>query len=221
MENPLSIIRKNLPKVLNNTHSMIVSFIGTPDDYYIRSKRQKIKTPKLVCYYIYNNIKDNFIDIKREIYNINKKKPDEKYEIVGDFSVVDQLYNYKGLRIIQGDKSRENEYIAKLLIFLDQNITMIDTICIIKNPDHEEIDILYDTGYLNVAKRWLEIHKSWMDLKKQAQFEGNPERLKAQGYFNEIEEPGAFKIKDSSAFKFGKKSKSISSVEDDIRYLLK
>jgi hypothetical protein len=88
MENPLSIIRKNLPKVLNNKYSMIVSFIGTPDDFYIRGIRQKFRTPKLVCYYIYNN-NNNYINIKREIYKINKKNPDEKYEIVGDFSVVD------------------------------------------------------------------------------------------------------------------------------------
>ena len=108
----------------------------------------------------------------------------------------------------------ENYFIVALLIFLEQKITMIDTICIVKNPDHEEIDILYDrTGSLNVAKRWYEIHKSWMDLKKQVQIEGNPERLKEQGYFNEIEEPGAFK--------FGKKSNSECSVKRDIRYLKK
>jgi hypothetical protein len=191
---------------------MIISVIEIPNDFSRRGIGKKYTTPKLVCYYIHN--RNNFLKIKREVYNINKRTPYEKYEIVGDFSVANEIPVHKSVRIIPGDKGDENYFIVELLKSLEYKIHLIDTICIIKNPDHEEIDILYDrTGSLNVAKRWYEIHKSWMRLKNQAKFEGNPERLKEQGYFNEIEKPGAFK--------FGKKSNSECSVKRDIRYLKK
>jgi len=88
--NPLEIIRKNLPSVLNGSIHMIISVYEIP-----QNTKRKYTTIKRVVYHLYGGRRQRgafmgfapTINERREIFNINKNKvkdSQDKYEIIGD-----------------------------------------------------------------------------------------------------------------------------------------
>ena len=177
--NPLEIIRKNIPKILNGGIRMIISVYEIPQS-------SRYTTTKRVVYHLYGGQRRSFLGIQRfiyltrEIFNINKNKVKDnisKYEIIGDAdtSNSENINTY-----------RENQINDLLYFFENKNIENknIDTICT-TNSERGNVKILYDaTGHLEVGKRFVDNVNSWRRVNQAARITGNPQTLKQMGYFN-------------------------------------
>ena len=176
--NPLEIMRKTLPRVLNGGIHMIISVYEIP-----QNTQRKYTTLKRVVYHLYGGRRQRgafqgfapTINTRREIFNINKNKvkdSEDKYEIIGDaqFSPNSDFMGFS--------------FILKGILIPFSN-KLIDTICI-ADRDGSNVKILYDaTGHLEVGKKFVENIKSWRRVNQAARITGNPQTLKQMGYFNE------------------------------------
>jgi len=175
--NPLSLLRKYIPKVLKGYIHLIVSVLEIPTG-------TRYKTIKRVVYHLdYRVLKATgfqdykYINIFREIFPINKNKVKDsevKYEIIGDIEI-----------------GKNSQYVASSTSINFSNIINlfngknIDTI-VITDADGNKPEILYDaTGYLNVGKKFVDNINSWRRQRQAARLTGNPETLRQMGYFQE------------------------------------
>jgi len=209
--NPLSLLRKNLPRVLNGGIHMIVSVIEIPTG-------TRYKTPKRVIYHLYGGQRQlgafqgfaPTINERVEIFNINKNKERDsraKYEIIGDTQFDRTSSKYLGFSF-----NIEN-------VLRSFNNKLIDTV-VIANPDGSNVKILYDaTGHLEVAQRFINNTNSWRRQRLAAELTGNPETLRQMGYFN-TEEPDdrqlieklrreSYEEPPQRLFDFGKKKRTV------------
>jgi len=227
--NPLEIIRKNLPSVLNGSIHMIISVYEIP-----QNTKRKYTTIKRVIYHLYGGRRQRgafmgfapTINERREIFNINKNKvkdSQDKYEIIGD-----AMYSNSA------DYMSFSFNIAKVLYrFNNKNI---DTVCI-TNRNGDNVKILYDaTGYLEVGKKFVENIKSWRRVNQAARITGNPNTIRQMGGFNVDENDDTHLIRKmrrmdlnyqeppERLFDFGKKKKIIHPEKYydrlDMEYLL-
>jgi hypothetical protein len=208
--NPLEILRKNLPRVLNGGIHMIVSVIEIPTG-------TRYKTPKRVIYHLYGGQRQlgafqgfaPTINERVEIFNINKNKERDsraKYEIIGDTQFDRTSSKYLGFSF-----NIEN-------VLRSFNNKLIDTV-VIANPDGSNVKILYDaTGHLEVAQRFINNTNSWRRQRLAAELTGNPETLRQMGYFNPEESDDrqlieklrreSYEEPPQRLFDFGKKKKT-------------
>ena len=180
MKKPLQILHENLPKVLANSHSMIISVIEIPENV----NNRRFKVPQRVCYYLnYRPTHHQLRCIYRryEIFKINKKNPDEKYEVIGDF-LTNRFTTYPATEC--NTMADNNKSINETIKFFGRK-DYIDTICLVLNPEHEKIELLYDrTGHLDVGKEFLEKMKKWRRIHVAAELTGNPKTIKQTGGFD-------------------------------------
>ena len=173
--NPFQILRKNIPKVLNNTIHMIISVYEIPIG-------TRYKTPKRVVYHLnFTRLKATgfqdykYIQVSRETFPINKnpvKDRQAKYEIVGDFEI--------GRK---GEKVYESTNPLNIIknVFIKKNI---DTI-VITDRYGDKPEILYDaTGYHDIWKKYINNLKSWRLQRQASMITGDPNTLHQMGYFN-------------------------------------
>ena len=189
MRNPLEILRKKLPSVINGDHNLIVSIIS-----FTKSKKNYNRS----CYYIFKQFHFNRHQIRITKLDFpikkNSKYQDEiKYETVGDFLGNDpkaQLNTTYDIKRSHYDPINEN-CISKVLNFFNYKISInenIDTICITKNPEND-VKILYDaTGYRDVMDRFATKIKKTKRTREMAEWMGKPKFQNFQEN-NEPDEP--------------------------------
>jgi hypothetical protein len=241
MTTPIEILRKELPAVLRKEKAFIVSTIEKPTErhryFYYRQNSGFIYLPKTeqrICYYIKNTktpvgINFNCIGIFSEFFSLKneKKDPDRKYEIVGDF-----LPNPDSLIDVNCNTYSSKEAIRYTLEYFDKKHDLIDTIVVVDNePLGANPKIIYDrTGKLDVADKLFSKMKYQRRNRILAEISGDPKALKEQGYFDEPFEKQTEKPLEpeepideySSIFDFGKKRLKVSlrSLMADIKFLL-
>ena len=220
MENPIKILRTNLPKVLRGTHSLIVSVIVTPNTKANPFRR---------CFYIslnkiYSTIQ---ITIKEEDFKIPKltdknkiKLENQKYEIIGDF--IEDLY-------LKQQHISTIDYIPRTINYIHR-YGIIDTIVIVNNPTHTNAKLLYDRiGHFNVGYQWLANTQHWKRKRQAAEYTGHPKLYQERAgkiqsnedLENQIRQmESEFKRKSrleplpptGGPFSFGKKLRSIKTI---------
>ena len=240
MKNPLEILRKKLPFVINGKSNLIISIIEP-----INLKAKTVKYNR-TCYYIFKYIYTAFngvhyprIKITKMSFPIKKRKyPDQiKYEIVGDFVGKEHDAEYIAVYNIDRNRFDPINYNSNTLVlnfFNEKNV--IDTICITNNPENNNVKLLYDaTGHHELGYKWKENTDYWKRIRIAAKLTEHPNVIKEQDIDMFEPEPDDRKLINKmhrmqlnepaqpmytfehSTFEFGKRKLSLKRLKLDLK----
>jgi hypothetical protein len=227
MKNPIEVFEKLVPDILSGKKRVIISTIENPSVDFTDMEKRKFMTvprkPVRVCYYI-SDFKNkhtsrlNGFVFKKDVFDTlkkEKKDPDLKYEIVGDFNEDAYFINNSSIHTCRDFLSKTKEFLAG---------KFIDTIVVV-DKNYQNPKILYDkTGYLDIADEFRMKTKNQKRKRLLAEISGDPRALKEQGIFDidsqtekpRKPEPPVDEFTRLRIFDFGKKKRIILS---DIRFL--
>jgi len=223
--NPINLLKKYLSRL--SEFSIIVSTIQVPNTNWTGGET---KDNKRVCYYIHeSDVREiPMVYIRAEIFPITDEQ--NKYDVIGYF-VEEPSINVTISRYTKYNNRKK--FPVNALKYFDERHSLIDTICIVKNTDLDEIKLIYDrTGYGNIAQQFMDKYRHWSRIKLASRITGNPEALKQMGYFEPQEDQDDRKLIEKlraekyeppppgGPFSFGKRNNfTLRKLNMDIKYI--